>query len=338
MGWAVQRSAGSVTDLYELNMAVVYLRRGMRTAATFSLFVRQLPADRGFLVASGLADCLEFLARFGFSTDELDWLEANLGLDQATLDAFAELGFTGEVWAVPEGRVVLAGEPLLEVTAPIAEAQLVETALLNEVTFQTAVASKAARCRQAADGADLVDFAFRRTQGVDAAMAVARATAMVGFVTTSNVAAARRFRLPAAGTMAHSFIEAFEDERTAFRAFAGEFPTGPRSWSTPTTPLAGSGPPSRSSVSLACVSGSVFASILAIWPSWRSPPAGCWTRPACRRCGSSPAVGWTSMSSPTWSPAERPSMPTAWAPRWGSRPMLRIWTRPTSWSPTAGDR
>jgi len=112
------RRGGLLTDLYELNMAVVYLRRGMTAPATFSLFVRQLPPDRGFLVAAGLADCLEFLARFGFSTDELDWLEANLGLDQATLDAFAELGFTGEVWAVPEGRVVLAGEPLLEVTAP----------------------------------------------------------------------------------------------------------------------------------------------------------------------------------------------------------------------------
>ena len=210
------RRGGLLTDLYELNMAVVYLRRGMTAPATFSLFVRQLPPDRGFLVAAGLADCLKFLEHFGFSPDDLDWLEANLGLDQATLDAFAELGFTGEVWAVPEGRVVLAGEPLLEVTAPIAEAQLVETALLNEVTFQTAVTSKAARCRLAADGADLVDFAFRRTQGVDAAMAVARATAMVGFVATNNAEAARRFGLPAAGTMAHSFIEAFEDERTAW--------------------------------------------------------------------------------------------------------------------------
>jgi nicotinate phosphoribosyltransferase len=218
------RRGGLLTDLYELNMAVVYLRRGMTAPATFSLFVRQLPPDRGFLVAAGLADCLEFLERFGFSTDDLAWLEANLGLDPATLDALAKLGFSGDVWAVPEGRVVLAGEPLLEVTAPIAEAQLVETALLNEITFQTAVASKAARCRLAAGGADLVDFAFRRTQGVDAAMAVARATAMVGFVATSNVAAARRFGLPAAGTMAHSFIEAFEDERAAFRAFAGEFP------------------------------------------------------------------------------------------------------------------
>lgn len=218
------RRGGLLTDLYELNMAAVYLRRGMRAAATFSLFVRQLPPSRGFLVAAGLADCLEFLEGFGFSADDLNWLEANLGLDPATLDAFAELSFTGDVWAVPEGRVVFAGEPLLEVTAPLAEAQLVETALLNEITFQTAVASKAARCRLAAGGADLVDFAFRRTQGVDAAMSVARATAMAGFVATSNVAAARRFGLPVAGTMAHSFIEAFEDEGAAFRAFASAFP------------------------------------------------------------------------------------------------------------------
>ena len=128
------------------------------------------------------------------------------------------------MWAVPEGRIVFAGGPLLEVTAPIAEAQLVETVLLNQVTFHTAVASKAARCRIAAAGADLVDFAFRRTHGVDAAMAVARASAIVGFVATSNVEAACRFGLRAAGTMAHSFIEAFGDERAAFRAFAEDYP------------------------------------------------------------------------------------------------------------------
>src|ERR671937_982223 len=144
------RRGGLLTDLYELNMATVYLRRGMTAPATFSLFVRELPPDRGFLVAAGLADCLEFLERFGFSADELDWLGANLGLDPATLDAFAELGFSGDVWAVPEGRVVLAGEPLLEVTAPIAEAQLVETALLNEVTLHSVLSSKAARYRIAA--------------------------------------------------------------------------------------------------------------------------------------------------------------------------------------------
>src|SRR5919202_5574483 len=188
----------------------------MTAPATFNLFVRHLPPDRGFLVAAGLADCLEFLERFGFSAEELDWLEANLGLDPATLDALAELGFSGDVWAVPERRVLLAGEPLLEVTAPIAEAQLVETALLNEITFQTAVASKAARCRLAAGRADLVDFAFRRTQGTDAAMAVARATAMVGFVATSNVEAARRFGVRATGTMAPSYVESFPTQGDAF--------------------------------------------------------------------------------------------------------------------------
>jgi nicotinate phosphoribosyltransferase len=221
---AAARRGGLLTDLYELNMAAIYLRRGIVGPATFSLFVRELPPDRGFLVAAGLEDCLAFLEGFGFAADELEWLGATLGLDEATLEALAGLRFSGDVWAVPEGRVVLAGEPLLEVTAPVAEAQLVETALLNEITFQTAVAAKAARCRIAAKGAELVDFAFRRTHGLDAAMAVARASAMVGFVATSNVAAARRYGLPAAGTMAHSFIEVFPDERAAFRAFAKTFP------------------------------------------------------------------------------------------------------------------
>ena len=145
-------------------------------------------------------------------------------MGEDTLRAFAGLRFTGEVRAVPEGRVVFAGEPLLEVTAPLAEAQLTETVLLNHVTFQTAVATKAARCVLAARGAQLVDFAFRRTQGIDASMAVARASAIAGFTATGNVAAARRYGLAATGTMAHSFIEAFDDEQAAFAAFAADFP------------------------------------------------------------------------------------------------------------------
>jgi nicotinate phosphoribosyltransferase len=216
--------SGLCTDLYELNMAASYLRRGMTGPATFSLFVRHLPPDRGFLVAAGLQESLEFLERFRFDDDELAWLRGGLGFDEQTVTALAELRFTGDVWAVPEGRLVFADEPLLEVTGPIAEAQLVETALLNHISFRTAVASKAARCRLAAGRAELVDFSFRRTQGVDAAMAVARASAMVGFAATSNVEAARRFRLRASGTMAHSFVEAFGDERQAFRAFAQDFP------------------------------------------------------------------------------------------------------------------
>src|ERR671936_1221755 len=213
-----------LTDLYELNMAASYLRRGMDQQATFSLFVRTIPPGRGFLVAAGLDPCLRFLETFRFEEDELADLRDELGFDDPTVDAYRRMRFEGDVWAVPEGRIVFADEPLLEVSAPIAVAQLVETFLLNQITFQTTIASKAARCRIVARDRELVDFAFRRTQGVDAAMAVARATAMVGFVATSNVEAARRFGLPAAGTMAHSFIEAFEDERAAFLAFASEFP------------------------------------------------------------------------------------------------------------------
>ena len=210
------------TDLYELNMAASYLRRRMEAPATFSLFVRRLPPGRGFLVAAGLEDCLAHLASFGFDEGALAWL-GTLGFSRADVEAFRSMRFTGDVWAVPEGRIVLPGEPLLEVTAPIAEAQLVETYLLNQVTFQTSVATKAARCRLAAPGVDLVDFSLRRTHGVEAGMAVARACAIAGFVGTSNVAAARRYGIPAMGTMAHAYVEAFPREVDAFAAFATEF-------------------------------------------------------------------------------------------------------------------
>ena len=213
-----------LTDFYELNMAVSYLRRSMEAPATFSLFVRDLPAQRGFLVAAGLEDCLEWLEGLAFDEGDLDYLQ-RLGFRSADLDALGALRFSGEVWAVPEGRVVFAGEPILEVTAPIAEAQLAETFLLNRVTFQTALASKAARCRIAAgDAIDLVEFGFRRTQGVDAGLAAARSSSIVGFSGTSNVEAARHFGLEPVGTMAHSYVESFPTEREAFAAFASDFP------------------------------------------------------------------------------------------------------------------
>jgi nicotinate phosphoribosyltransferase len=217
-------SRALVTDLYELNMAVSYLRRAMVGPATFSLFVRTLPPRRGFLVAAGLEDCLAFLESFAFADEDLAWLKRH-GFEAGDVEALAGLRFTGDVHAVPEGRIVLPGEPILEVTAPIAEAQLVETFLLNQVTFQTTVATKAARCRLAAgDAIELVDFSLRRTHGVDAGMAVARLSAMAGFVATSNVEAARRYGLPAAGTMAHSYVEAFPTEADAFRAYAEDRP------------------------------------------------------------------------------------------------------------------
>ncbi|GLX02356.1 nicotinate phosphoribosyltransferase [Microtetraspora sp. NBRC 16547] len=215
---------GLLTDMYELNMAASYLRRGMTDQATFSLFVRRLPAERGFLISAGLEDALRFLEDFSFEQEDLDYLREIQGYGAETLRAFADLRFTGEVWAVPEGRAVFAGEPLLEVTAPIAEAQMVETAMLNHLTFQTSVASKAVRCVLAAGGARLIDFAFRRTQGVETGMAVARAMAIAGFAATSNAEAARRHGLPASGTMAHSYVQAFPSEEGAFAAFAADFP------------------------------------------------------------------------------------------------------------------
>ncbi|WBB69407.1 nicotinate phosphoribosyltransferase [Micromonospora sp. WMMD812] len=218
---------GLRTDLYELRMAASYLRRGMTGRATFSLFARRLPPRRGFLVAAGLDEALTFLEDFAFDPADLAYLRDAVGFDQPTLTALATLRFTGDVWAVPEGRVVFADEPLLEITAPIAEAQLVETGVLNLITFHTTVATKAARCRLAAGDAQLIDFAFRRTHGIEAGAGVARASAIAGFLATSDVEAARRYGLQPSGTMAHSYVEAFPDERAAFRAFAADFPTNP---------------------------------------------------------------------------------------------------------------
>ncbi len=212
-----------ITDLYELTMAASYLRRDMTASATFSLYVRGLPSDRGFLVAAGIDDCLDYLETFQFDDQDLAWL-AHHGFPLETVDAFRDLRFTGDVEAVEEGRVVLAGEPLIEVTAPLPEAQLVETYLLNQVTFQTAIATKATRCRLAAGPIELVDFALRRAHGTEAGMAVARLSAIAGFAGTSNVEAARQLGLAASGTMAHSYVQAFPTEADAFRAFAEDLP------------------------------------------------------------------------------------------------------------------
>ncbi|HVM12564.1 MAG TPA: nicotinate phosphoribosyltransferase [Actinomycetota bacterium] len=213
-----------LTDLYELNMAASYLQRGMTGPATFSLFIRGLPRGWGFFVASGLGPALEWLRDLRFEEEDLAYLRGTHGYPDDVLDRFRDLRFTGEVRAVPEGRVVFPNAPLLEVTAPLPEAQLAESFLLNQITYQTAVASKAARCVLAAPDREMVDFSFRRVHGVDAGMAVARATAIAGFAATSNVEAARLLGLRATGTMAHSYIEAFVSEEAAFRAFAEDFP------------------------------------------------------------------------------------------------------------------
>ncbi|GAA2961468.1 nicotinate phosphoribosyltransferase [Kitasatospora cinereorecta] len=205
-------------------MAVSYLREGMTKNATFSLFVRGLPPGRGFLVSAGLESALDFLAGLRITADDAHDFATALGCPAAVTRPLVGLGFTGEVRAVPEGRLVLPGEPLLEVTAPLPEAQLAETYLLSQVSHQTTIASKAARCVLAAAGHRVVDFSLRRTHGPEAGMQAARVGAMVGFAGTSNVAAALRWQMRASGTMAHSYVEAFGDEEAAFHAFARSHP------------------------------------------------------------------------------------------------------------------
>ncbi|HSA53898.1 MAG TPA: nicotinate phosphoribosyltransferase, partial [Yinghuangia sp.] len=212
-------SEAMTTDLYEVTMAMSYLREAMSGPATFSLFVRDLPPDRGFLVAAGLESSLDFLSGFRVGPKDVDAFASALHRPAGDLEALLGMEFTGEVRAVPEGRIVLAGEPLVEVTAPLPQAQMVETYILNPVSHQTAIASKAARCVLAAAGRSVVDFSLRRTHGPYAGFQAARLGAMVGFAGTSNVAAATAEGMPAVGTMAHSYVEAFETEEAAFRAF-----------------------------------------------------------------------------------------------------------------------
>jgi nicotinate phosphoribosyltransferase len=212
-------------DLYQLTMAQSYFAEGMHgRQATFSLYTRRLPPGWGYLVAAGLEDVLDYLERFAFSESDLGYLEET-GLFTADFLAFlAELRFTGQVRAMPEGTLFFPDEPVLEVTAPVVEAQLVETVVLQEVHFQSLVAAKAARCVDVARGRLLVDFGLRRTHRADAGMRVARSSYLAGFHSTSNVLAGREYGIPIAGTMAHSYVEAFADELAAFRAYARSFP------------------------------------------------------------------------------------------------------------------
>ncbi|HLT47578.1 MAG TPA: nicotinate phosphoribosyltransferase [Rubricoccaceae bacterium] len=222
--WITDERAALVTDLYQLTMLQAYRREGLDADATFDLFVRRLPPSRSYLVACGLDDTLRYLEAVRFTDDALDYL-GTLGLfDAAFLDGLRGFRFTGTVRAVPEGTVVFANEPILEVTAPIAEAQLVETFLLNQVTFQTAIASKAARVVRAARGRPVAEFGMRRAHGTDAALKGARATWIAGCASTSDVEAGRVYGIPVSGTMAHSYIEAHDGEADAFRAFAALYP------------------------------------------------------------------------------------------------------------------
>ena len=212
------------TDLYELTMAQAFYQQGMSGPATFSLFVREYPANRGYLVSAGLEDVLDYLESLAFDQDALDYLRSTGIFNTDFLEFLGSLHFTGSVRAIGEGRLFFPNEPVLEVTAPIIEAQLAETFIINQVNLQSLLATKAARCVGAAQGRTVSDFASRRTQGTDAALKMARCGYIGGFHSTSNLLAARLYGIPPSGTMAHSFVSSFRSEREAFRAYAQSFP------------------------------------------------------------------------------------------------------------------
>ncbi|TAM46649.1 MAG: nicotinate phosphoribosyltransferase [Gammaproteobacteria bacterium] len=208
-----------LTDLYQLTMLQAYFEQGMTETAVFEFFVRRLPPNRAFLVAAGLEQALTFLENLRFSDEELDWVRASGRFSKEFPDELADLRFTGEVHAMSEGTVFFANEPILRVTAPLPEAQLVESRLINILNHQTLVATKAARCRLVAPGKLLVDFGMRRAHGAEAALFAARASFIGGFDGTSNVLASSMYGMPPYGTMAHSFIQAHDTEEAAFEHF-----------------------------------------------------------------------------------------------------------------------
>jgi nicotinate phosphoribosyltransferase len=213
-----------LTDLYELTMAAAYVEAGMTGPATFELFVRELPPERRFLVVAGTAEVARFLRDLAVTDDQVDYL-ASLGRFQDRFLAWlGDLRFEGDLWVVPEGELAYANEPLVRVTASLPVAQLVETYVINAVVSQTLVASKAARVALACGDRSFVDFSARRDHGAGAAMQAARAAWIAGAAGTSLVLAGRRWGLPLSGTMAHSFVMAYDDERDAFRAYARTFP------------------------------------------------------------------------------------------------------------------
>jgi nicotinate phosphoribosyltransferase len=215
------------TDLYELTMMAGYHRAGLTVPATFELYVRTPPPHRCFLIAAGLERALAYLEKLRFTPDDIQRLQSLPGLQGVQAEFFEEylpnFRFTGDVWAVDEGTPVFPPEPLLRVTAPLPEAQLVETALLAMVMFETSVASRATRIVAAAAGRSVVDFGARRAHGIEAGIYAARAAFIAGCDATSNVEAGARFGIPLSGTMAHSWVMAFGDEAEAFEKYAETF-------------------------------------------------------------------------------------------------------------------
>jgi nicotinate phosphoribosyltransferase len=209
-----------LTDLYQLTMLQGYFEQGMDETAVFEFFIRDLPPDRGFYVAAGLEQAVEFLQHARFTEEELDWLRGTGRFSGAFVDSLADWRFTGDLHAMPEGTVCFPNEPLARVTAPMREAQLVESRLINLLHLQTLIASKAVRCVLAAPGKLLVDFGMRRAHGAEAGLCAARASYIAGFAGSATVLADKHWGIPSFGTMAHSFIEAHAGEVEAFEHFA----------------------------------------------------------------------------------------------------------------------
>lgn len=217
---SVDKVSSLLTDLYQFTMLQGYLDQHMDEVAVYEFFVRKLPDNRNFLVAAGLESVLDYLLNVRFAPDEIRFLKQTGRFNERFLDYLGNFSFTGDVHAMPEGRVFFPDEPILRVTAPIAQAQLVETRIINLLHYQTLVASKAARVVLAAPDRLLVDFGLRRAHGGEAGLLAARAAYLAGFNGSSNVLAEYRFGIPSYGTMAHSFIQAHADEETAFEHFA----------------------------------------------------------------------------------------------------------------------
>ena len=215
-----------LTDLYELNMVQAYLDKGEAGEAVFEFFVRRLPARRGFLLAAGLEDALEFLETMRYSAADIDWLKSTGRFRDNLLDYLRDFRFTGDVHAIPEGSVCFPNEPLLRIAAPLPQAQLVESRLINILHFQTLIASKAARMVLAAPGKILSDFGLRTAHGAEAGNFSARASYIAGFASVANVLAGQHYGIPIVGTMAHSFVQVHGDETTAFETFARARPEG----------------------------------------------------------------------------------------------------------------
>lgn len=223
LGFLKPQNMSLFTDYYELTMCASYFDNKNFEPATFDLFIRRLPENRSYFLFAGLEDALQYLQNITFTDEHLAYLK-KLGFRQDFLDYLHDFKFTGDVWAVPEGTIAFPNEPLIRVTAPIIEAQLVETFLLNTINLQTMIATKASRVVHAAKGKSVIEFGLRREQGIDAGMKVARSSYIAGCQGTSNVLAGMAYGIPVFGTMAHSFIMSYHKEIDAFRAFAKTFP------------------------------------------------------------------------------------------------------------------